>query len=172
MKSIKCQPDLSLEKQCYAQGYRFPAGVDEVGRGPLAGPVVKRMVDYIFNRGQDWYSRLETGGPHRYPERVKGGDIAQIRRVTDKFSPRTSFDRRTGWGRTQVDSLSNVTITSLEASADRMPDVRGMGLKDALFLLESRGLRVRFSGQGAVVQQSPAHGAHVSPGMTVSVTLK
>ncbi|HJA97066.1 MAG TPA: PASTA domain-containing protein [Candidatus Alistipes faecavium] len=140
--------------------------------GPLAGPVVKRMVDYIFNRGQDWYSRLETGGPHRYPERVKGGDIAQIRRVTDKFSPRTSFDRRTGWGRTQVDSLSNVTITSLEASADRMPDVRGMGLKDALFLLESRGLRVRFSGQGAVVQQSPAHGAHVSPGMTVSVTLK
>ena len=103
---------------------------------------------------------------------MKGGDIAQIRRVTDKFSPRTSFDRRTGWGRTQVDSLSNVTITSLEASADRMPDVRGMGLKDALFLLESRGLRVRFSGQGAVVQQSPAHGAHVSPGMTVSVTLK
>ena len=30
-----------------------------------------------------------------------------------------------------------------------MPDVRGMGLKDALFLLESRGLKVRFSGQGS-----------------------
>ena len=140
--------------------------------GPLAGPVVKRMVDYIYNRGQDWYSRLETGGPNRYPEQVKGGDIAQIRRVTDKLSPRTSFDRRTGWGRTRVDSLSNVTITSLDAAADRMPDVRGMGLKDALFLLESRGLRVRFSGQGAVVQQSPAAGARVSSGMTVFIALK
>ncbi|HIW65392.1 MAG TPA: PASTA domain-containing protein [Candidatus Alistipes intestinipullorum] len=140
--------------------------------GPLAGPVVKRMVDYIYNRGQDWYSRLETGGPNRYPEQVKGGDIAQIRRVTDKLSPRTSFDRRTGWGRTRVDSLSNVTITSLDAAADRMPDVRGMGLKDALFLLESRGLRVRFSGQGAVVQQSPAAGTRVSSGMTVSIALK
>ena len=140
--------------------------------GPLAGPVVKRMVDYIYNRGQDWYSRLEAGGPNRYPEQVKGGDIAQIRRVTDKLSPRTSFDRRTGWGRTRVDSLSNVKITSLDAAADRMPDVRGMGLKDALFLLESRGLRVRFSGQGAVVQQSPAAGTRVSSGMTVSIALK
>ena len=140
--------------------------------GPLAGPVVKRMVDYIYNRGQDWYSRLETGGPNRYPEQVKGGDIAQIRRVTDKLSPRTSFDRRTGWGRTRVDSLSNVTITSLDAAADRMPDVSCMGLNDALFLLESRGLRVRFSGQGAVVQQSPAAGTRVSSGMTVSIALK
>ena len=25
--------------------------------GPLAGPVVKRMVDYIYNRGRDWYAR-------------------------------------------------------------------------------------------------------------------
>lgn len=140
--------------------------------GPLAGPVVKRMVDYIYNRGLDWYGRLERGGPRRYPERVKGGDIAQMRRVADRLSPRTSFDRRTGWGHAEVDTLARVTISSLETPADRMPDVRGMGLKDALFLLESRGLRVRFSGKGAVVQQSPAPGARVSAGMTAAVTLK
>lgn len=140
--------------------------------GPLAGPVVKRMVDYIYNRGQDWYGRLERSGAHRYPERVKGGDIAQIRRVTDRLSPRTSFNHRTGWGHTQIDSLSNVTITSLDGAADRMPDVRGMGLKDALFLLESRGLRVRFSGQGAVVQQSPAPGAPITQGKAAAITLK
>ena len=86
--------------------------------GPLAGPVVKRMVDYICNRNYDWYGRVERDGPRRYPERMKGGDIAQIRRVADKLSPRTSFDERTGWGRASVDSLSNVRITSL-------PDGRG-----------------------------------------------
>ena len=31
---------LSYEKELYAQGISFIAGVDEVGRGPLAGPVV------------------------------------------------------------------------------------------------------------------------------------
>ena len=140
--------------------------------GPLAGPVVKRMVDYICNRNYDWWGRVERDGPRRYPERMKGGDIEQIRRVADKLSPRTSFDERTGWGRASVDSLSNVRITSLPDGRETMPDVRGMGLKDALFLLESRGLRVRFTGQGTVTQQSISAGARISPGATVAITLK
>ena len=140
--------------------------------GPLAGPVVKRMVDYICTRNYDWYGRVERDGPRRYPERMKGGDIEQIRRVADKLSPRTSFDERTGWGRASVDSLSNVRITSLPDGRETMPDVRGMGLKDALFLLESRGLRVRFTGQGTVTQQSISAGARISPGATVAITLK
>ena len=139
--------------------------------GPLAGPVVKRMVDYIYNRGHDWYGRVGGDGPRRYPERVKGGDIAQLRRVADRLSPRASFDSRTGWGRAAVDSLSNVAITSLPDDRGVMPDVRGMGLKDALFVLESRGLRVRFSGQGAVVRQSIAAGTRIRPGAAVVITL-
>ena len=31
---------LAYEKQLYENGYRYICGVDEVGRGPLAGPVV------------------------------------------------------------------------------------------------------------------------------------
>ena len=53
-----------------------------------------------------------------------------------------------------------------------MPDVRGMGLKDALFILESRGLKVRFTGQGAVTQQSISAGTRIVPGTAVSITLK
>ena len=37
-------PDLSLEKRLLGQGYRLVAGVDEAGRGPLAGPVVAAAV--------------------------------------------------------------------------------------------------------------------------------
>ena len=140
--------------------------------GPLAGPVVKRMVDYIYNREHDWYGRVADDGPRRYPERMKGGDIAQIRRVAGQLSPRVEFDRRKGWGRTAVDSLSRVRITSIAEDRDVMPDVRGMGLKDALFLLESRNLRVRFSGHGAVAQQSIAPGSRISPGASVALTLK
>lgn len=35
---------LQYERECYEQGYDFIAGVDEVGRGPLAGPVVAATV--------------------------------------------------------------------------------------------------------------------------------
>lgn len=140
--------------------------------GPLAGPVVKRMVDYIYNRGRDWLGRVDRQGPRRYPVRVKGGDIAQVRRVADRLSPHASFDRRTGWGTVRTDSLSNVVIASLPSETELMPDVRGMGLKDALFVLESRGLRVRFSGQGAVAQQSISAGTRLAGGQTVDIFLK
>ena len=37
-------PGLSLEKGLLGQGYKLVAGVDEAGRGPLAGPVVAAAV--------------------------------------------------------------------------------------------------------------------------------
>ena len=38
------KPSLTWEKRLWAEGHRFVAGVDEVGRGPLAGPVVAAAV--------------------------------------------------------------------------------------------------------------------------------
>ncbi len=37
-------PDLSLESEVHDRGIQFVAGVDEAGRGPLAGPVVAAAV--------------------------------------------------------------------------------------------------------------------------------
>lgn len=139
--------------------------------GPLAGPVVKRMVDYIYNRGDEWHAELRDDGVRRRPERMKGGAVAQVRRVADRLSSSVRADGRTGWGQARVDSLGGVTVTMLPEDRSVMPDVRGMGLKDALFVLENRGLRVRFSGQGAVVGQSIAAGTRISPGTAVSITL-
>ncbi len=36
--------DLAVERGCFARGRRHVAGVDEVGRGPLAGPLVAAVV--------------------------------------------------------------------------------------------------------------------------------
>lgn len=39
------EPDLlRYEKEAYERGYRYIAGIDEVGRGPIAGPVVTAAV--------------------------------------------------------------------------------------------------------------------------------
>ena len=40
-----------------------------------------------------------------------------------------------------------------------MPNVKGMGLKDALYLLENMGLKVQVKGKGKVFAQSIAPGA-------------
>ncbi len=38
------KPDYMIEQEAHAQGYLRVAGVDEVGRGPLAGPVTAAAV--------------------------------------------------------------------------------------------------------------------------------
>jgi ribonuclease HII len=43
-KGKKTTPTLDAEDVCWAQGYEHIAGVDEAGRGPLAGPVVAAAV--------------------------------------------------------------------------------------------------------------------------------
>ena len=53
-----------------------------------------------------------------------------------------------------------------------MPDVRGMGLRDALRELESRGLKVSFKGKGAVVSQSIEAGETITAGEEVRIGLE
>ncbi len=53
-----------------------------------------------------------------------------------------------------------------------MPDVRGMGLRDALWELERRGLRVTFKGKGSVVSQSIEPGKEYTEGESVRLELR
>ena len=53
-----------------------------------------------------------------------------------------------------------------------MPDVSGMGARDALYLLEQAGLNVSIQGRGRVYEQSIPRGAALQPGTTVILKLK
>jgi cell division protein FtsI (penicillin-binding protein 3) len=132
---------------------------------------VRDVVNYIFYRDKDWHRTIEPSAQERVPTSIKGGNIAQIRRVADKFSPRVSFTDREGWGVATMDTLLNVNVTTIEQNA-LMPNVVGMGLKDALYILESRGLEVHFTGSGTVRRQSIAAGGQIPKGGSVTLTLK
>ena len=53
-----------------------------------------------------------------------------------------------------------------------MPSVVGMGAKDAVYLLESKGLKVRLNGIGKVRNQSIAGGSRLVRGQTIALTLR
>lgn len=149
---------------------RYGRGTTFYGAG-LAGPVNRKVATFVYNREHDWCGHVTRTSAERYPVAVKGGNIVQTRKIADKFSPRTSFDRRRGWGTARVDSVSTVIISSI-SDGMQMPDVKGVGLKDALFILENRGLSVTFSGKGAVCSQSIRAGEPVRRGTAVHITLK
>ena len=53
-----------------------------------------------------------------------------------------------------------------------VPDVHGIGLREALVILEKAGYSVDFSGVGYVQTQSPAAGTHARPGSKITLTLR
>ncbi len=151
---------------------RIMRGTTIYGAG-LAGPVVRDVMRYLYNRDMEWLAPIDTIKSVNYPRRIKGGDIEAIESVTARLSPhKASTSKSEGWGRTTIDEESKVKVETIDEDAGVMPNVVGMGLKDAIFILESRGLRVTFSGQGRVIRQSITAGRRVSRGAQVSITLR
>ncbi len=60
----------------------------------------------------------------------------------------------------------------VEIEPDYVPDVTSMTLRDALFLLEDNGYKVRYSGKGKVRRQSPEPGTKYYRGQIVSLELR
>ena len=52
----------------------------------------------------------------------------------------------------------------------KVPDVTGMGVKDAVYALQKRGLRVRVNGCGQIAAQDIAAGSQAVKGKTVTLT--
>ena len=53
------KPSFTEEKMLEAQGYRYIAGIDEVGRGPLAGPVVAAAVILPCHIDTPWLNQVK-----------------------------------------------------------------------------------------------------------------
>ncbi|MFR9567034.1 MAG: PASTA domain-containing protein, partial [Rikenellaceae bacterium] len=121
----------------------------------LTGQVERDIMRYLYNRDGEWLERVDTTSTQYTPKRVKGGSTRSIGEVTDQLlDHKLKSSKGEEWARVEVDSSSSFVLKPITQSKDIVPNVVGMGLKDALFLLESRGLRVTFSGHGAVVSQS------------------
>lgn len=58
-----------------------------------------------------------------------------------------------------------------DISPELLPDVRGMGLRDAIYVLENHGLKVSVQGAGTVRSQSLEPGTRVSKGMHIALKL-
>ena len=70
------------------------------------------------------------------------------------------------------DGREDVELKDIPIREGLVPNVVGMGAKDAVYLLESVGLRASLNGMGRVSSQSVSPGSRVSKGQTVSLTLK
>lgn len=83
----------------------------------------------------------------------------------------SSADGTPVWGKA-VAGQDAVDFARVSAPQGTVPDVRGMGASDAVYLLESRGLRVRVRGRGRVKRQSCEPGTALRRGRECTLELE
>ena len=137
----------------------------------VAAPVFREISDKIFANSQDVQNPppVDTAGfSFPYASTGKQKDLAEICSLLDIpcNTPSTAYI----WTRPQPGKLSVLLLPQI-LSKDKMPDVRGMGIKDALALLEQMGLKVMINGKGSVTRQSIQPGSSFQKGCTVILDL-
>lgn len=148
------------ERKGSADPYHDPMGRKKnqgtfVGFFPVENPKYTILVTvYSYLSGKSFY----------------GGTMPAlaVREIVDKLY---ALDGE--WDQTLKPSASvPVMEREIETEKGYVPDLKGFGLKDALFTLESMGLNCQYSGTGHVAAQSPAAGSRYEKGQTVKITLK
>ena len=106
---------------------------------------------------------------------VKAGEMREAQRVLEELEiniqGKVADSGKEVWGNTHV-APQAVVLESRSNMQNFVPSVIGMGAKDAVYLLESKGLKVNLVGVGKVKSQSIANGTIVKKGQTVTLTLK
>lgn len=98
MRSLKRLKLLSHEKRLSSSGYRAIAGIDEAGRGPLAGPVVAGAVilkDFDFTARIDDSKKLSAGARERAYREIREKAIIGIGIVDEKVIDEINIYRAT-----------------------------------------------------------------------------
>lgn len=145
-----------------------PRGILYSG-GQLAAPVFKEISDKIFatqlNYPQPGYENLLASLPS-----FRNGNAEDIRTIYSAFDCKLIDNIQSTWA-TTVAKNDTVSFWEKNFIDNLVPDVVGMGIKDALFVLENAGLKVRFSGRGTVRRQSLQPGVRFNPGNQIYVEL-
>jgi len=75
------------------------------------------------------------------------------------------------WG-TAVPQAKNVQLTQISTQRNIIPDLTGMGARDAVYLLESRGVKAIIKGRGKVKSQSIYSGTSIKQGMACELYME
>ena len=137
----------------------------------VAGTVFKEISDKVYATRffRDYRPENKDVIKQSAPDAGNGyrADINEVLKNLDVRYRRTADD---DWVATR-ESGDTVSLTGVKIQPGLVPDVRGMSLRDAIYLLENTGLRVRYSGKGRVLRQSPEHGARYNDGTVVSLEM-
>jgi cell division protein FtsI (penicillin-binding protein 3) len=145
----------------------------------VAGPVFKEIADKVYANSTHLHPELRFTFNVDSALSIPKAHIGfkdEIKLVYDQLGISshskndTIEEAGTEWAVIETDK-KHVKLLSKNITKNVVPDVKGMGLKDALYLLENTGLKVTIEGLGRVKHQSILPGTRIAKGSSINLKL-
>ena len=147
----------------------YPSG------GTMSGGVVKAIAEKVYASHMSFDVRdMERDSLAVILPAAKNGNLEALENVLDKLDVSANTDSlETKWVvAKREEGEEELHLRDLAIREGLVPNVIGMGAKDAVFLLESVGLRVVLDGMGRVSAQSMGAGTRIAKGQSIRLTLR
>ncbi len=138
----------------------------------VAGPVFKEIADRLYST----YVK-QSVAPQPIAQKndsttlsYSGSKKEMVRVLSALHIPFKDSSLNAQWASVNGNTKS-VTTTANTIDARIMPTLKGMGLKDAVYLCENMGLRLSVKGKGKVMAQSIVAGQAINKGTIVALEL-
>ena len=152
-----------------------PTGFNAYG-GDVSAPVFKEIADKIYAQDLKLNKEVKpkkvkdpTLSQEVFPY-IQAGKADELQMICNRFGLSNHYDGAERWVKSTVSNRS-IAWRPNKVDAPLVPDVHGMTLRDALYVLENKGLRVHYSGKGRVKRQSIRAGSNVPKGGTINIEL-
>ena len=138
----------------------------------VAGPIFRDITDRIYVREYEMQGNTEVVAEAsvQAPYSKSGNGEALAATFLYLDLPLNQQADEASWVSTRS-TEEGVVSTARPIHPALVPNVVDMGLKDALYLLESKGLKVKADGRGTVRQQSVLPGSTIQKGSTIVLNM-
>ncbi len=145
--------------------------------GLMAGSVFSKIAERVYAKDLRLDIRHAIDSTTNVIPDVKTGEMREALYVLNELEVPVQMqmeeaDDQELWGRTQETDKEVIVQDGATLEEGIVPNVIGMGAKDAVYLLENQGLRVRLEGVGKVRRQSLTSGSRMRKGQTIALTLR
>jgi len=139
----------------------------------VAGPIFKEVADKVYANSLEMHNELQEQkfrANSAIPYSKHGSKLDAEKIFAQLGISVKSKAQDADWVVTSTQKDA-VTIAPRIIKENLVPNVVGMGLRDAIYLLENQGLRVKIEGSGMVKTQSIEAGSRILEGQEIQIEL-
>ncbi len=150
----------------------------------LAAPVFKEIALGAYALFPDWHKEPQFEQQNIQVPSINKGQLNDVQLVLqelgipsygggidNKYEDRTNDKKANPFVAVRSDEVGAKLLVEGNTDEAEIPNVKGFGLRDAVFMLESRGWKVSFQGKGKVKTQSVKPGTKLPKGEQIKLEL-